>query len=490
MKSIKQQYIDLQEGNMSQANFMRNLRMTMPHLVTNVTSFDDSVKILRNKGILTEADMGREVQMTAAEELAKQMGDYESAVVALEDEMGLSPQEANAIASRIFPDDEEEIAAMIAQAEEEESGKYTKFQDFPGAISEEKTSYAATLAKKVAKDYGNELKQIKSQNHKDYETKALNYVQKLMTPKNIKDLRYDEDFYPDYISALSDELKKGSLKEAKDEKTKWTNTSGKSMYDQFDEINNLNGQEVLIGIDYEIEKNPELTKVAAAKIVIKNLKKNPIYYTASLMSGVEGYEPEYIGGKSANAEARQMQPLDKNMGNVVDKKMGMQPVKGIEKPKKDSDSATAQKYKTSGISLMSLVAKTARGVKKMDPTGEKMKKIAIKESKEERSYQTNVELTQAEQDIIKKLIPDATFEWDEDEQKQVVYSKKSAKKNIQRAIEQATGQLKTSSKIKPGIGDAIQSKLTKESLMQMIREELKEMFDGMEPMDRTGLDNI
>jgi hypothetical protein len=57
MKSIKQQYIDLQEGNMSQANFMRNLRMTMPQYVTNITSFDDSVRILKNKGILTEADI-------------------------------------------------------------------------------------------------------------------------------------------------------------------------------------------------------------------------------------------------------------------------------------------------------------------------------------------------------------------------------------------------------------------------------------------------
>jgi hypothetical protein len=55
MKSIKQQYIDLTEGKMSQFNFMRNLRMTMPQYVTNVTSFKDAVRILKNKGILTEA---------------------------------------------------------------------------------------------------------------------------------------------------------------------------------------------------------------------------------------------------------------------------------------------------------------------------------------------------------------------------------------------------------------------------------------------------
>ena len=54
MKSIANQYRDLKEGKMTQANFMRNLRMTMPQFVTNVTSFKDAVKILKNKSILTE----------------------------------------------------------------------------------------------------------------------------------------------------------------------------------------------------------------------------------------------------------------------------------------------------------------------------------------------------------------------------------------------------------------------------------------------------
>lgn len=54
MKSIQNQYRDLKEGKMSQANFMRNVRMTFPNLVTNVTSFDDSIRILKNKGLLSE----------------------------------------------------------------------------------------------------------------------------------------------------------------------------------------------------------------------------------------------------------------------------------------------------------------------------------------------------------------------------------------------------------------------------------------------------
>ena len=55
MKSIANQYRDLKEGRMSQANFMRNLRMTLPQYITNTTSYDSAIKILRNKSILSES---------------------------------------------------------------------------------------------------------------------------------------------------------------------------------------------------------------------------------------------------------------------------------------------------------------------------------------------------------------------------------------------------------------------------------------------------
>ena len=149
------------------------------------------------------------------------------------------------------------------------------------------------------------------------------------------------------------------------------------------------------------------------------------------MSGVEGYEPETMGPK-ADIEARQMQFLDKNMGNVVDKKMGMKPVKNVEKVKKDSDKATAEKYKTSGIDLMSLVAKTVRGVKKMDATGEKMKKVTVKENKVANTiFDRNANITKGVNAIAK-------------------------------------GEDTTKDK----------KKLTKEYLMQMIQEELNDMFNN------------
>ena len=126
--------------------------------------------------------------------------------------------------------------------------------------------------------YDNEEQFIKKYTGVDY--------QALYDLEEKNHINYDEDPMGSPSMYMENKSKPG-LRESKDDKGKWTNTSGKSMYDQFKEINNLNGQEVLIGIDYEMQKNHELTKTSAAKIVLKNLKKNPIYYTAGYMSGVD-----------------------------------------------------------------------------------------------------------------------------------------------------------------------------------------------------------
>jgi len=56
MKNISTQYQDLKEGKMDRHQFLRNARMMFPNFVTNLNSFDDSVKILKNKGLLNEGD--------------------------------------------------------------------------------------------------------------------------------------------------------------------------------------------------------------------------------------------------------------------------------------------------------------------------------------------------------------------------------------------------------------------------------------------------
>jgi hypothetical protein len=55
MKSIFDQYKAVNEGKLGQSQFLRNVKMALPKFISNTTSFGDAVKILKNKGIITEA---------------------------------------------------------------------------------------------------------------------------------------------------------------------------------------------------------------------------------------------------------------------------------------------------------------------------------------------------------------------------------------------------------------------------------------------------
>jgi len=77
------------------------------------------------------------------------------------------------------------------------------------------------------------------------------------------------------------------------------------------------------------------------------------------------------------------QMRDVKGNDMVDKTNGMSSPKGIEKIKASANKAKKETNKPEdNIKLMTMVAKTVRGLKKMEPTGEKMKKLSLKEGKE------------------------------------------------------------------------------------------------------------
>jgi hypothetical protein len=106
MKSIQNQYIDLKEGRISQQNFMRNLRMTMPQYITNVTSFGDAVRILKNKSILNE-NMGPKPEEKTSED------EFDAILNQLEDEMAGEI----AVKSDVLDEPLEEVEGVTADAE-------------------------------------------------------------------------------------------------------------------------------------------------------------------------------------------------------------------------------------------------------------------------------------------------------------------------------------------------------------------------------------
>jgi len=220
MKSIKQQYIDLTEGRMSQGNFMRSLRMTMPQYVTNVTSFGDAVKILKNKGIISES-----------------YSQFE--------EIGENYDEAQVISKKEFE-----------QPEEETNNSDAEFD----AI----------------------LKQLEDEMYGERATKS------------------------DVLDEPLEEINEGKEPKAVDE----------------------NLEEVTLGITTEHECFPELDYDAIEKMVKKNIKKNPLYYTNYKLTGIRDYEVQTMD--SSKPEDHQMKFYTEK--TAVDTARGMKKIK-VEKKK-------------------------------------------------------------------------------------------------------------------------------------------------------------
>jgi len=215
MKSIANQYRDLQEGRISQFNFMRNLRMSMPQ-VTNTTSFGDAVKILKNKGIITES-------LTEEEEVFSQGAqdeNYDYNRVGTDGYDNVS-EETN--------DSDAEFDAILKQLEDEMAGAETV-----------KAQYDETL---------NENQELKA------------------TDENI--------------------------------------------------------EEVTTGITIEHECHPDLPYDEVEKLVKKNIKKNPLYYTNYKLTGIRDYTAQTMD--ASKPETHQMQFVKDS--NLTDKAREMKKIK-------------------------------------------------------------------------------------------------------------------------------------------------------------------
>jgi len=425
MESVKQQYLTLKEGKMTQEQFMRNVRMSLPQYITNLSSFNDTVKILKNKGILTEADVkegigmfhdpigyqksepnpkdriftkkyegngvytiyknGVKVKTIEGEGNANAWINDEMRKLNINEEYGMSLEDAKAEAQR-----ESEEDGISVHVNSIGKGKY-------------KVSYwfdsDSTVASYEDGILTNEYDEYNDEDNDEYffdvDTEELDeadiygiagnpeeeeMAKATRVPRRkIPSKKDEEDELDAILKQLDDEEDaKHVMGDKSDFELKESKTpTGKSLYDHFSEIDNLNGHEVTQGIDWEMQNNPELTKLEAQKIVIKKLKKNPLYYTAWDMSGIEGYEPEYIS-KDTKPEWMAMKPVKGN--DLVDKNRGMKPVKGVEKIKASSNKANKETNKAEDMTLMSLVASTLRGVPKMQAQGEKVKIIRIKEA--------------------------------------------------------------------------------------------------------------
>ena len=358
MKSIKQQYIDLREGRMSQHNFMRSVRMSLPQYITNVTSFNDTVKILKNKGILNEATIGiNPVEVALKSYLAKGYS-YSEAIRAVaaeentDEDMLASqyPQDRVDIEGYEDNDEDAELEDMIARYNDEQSGKdVTGGEQF--AITEAHLKVNGKLVKTYTQNGDKSYNVVYDDGSKDKISVSHNDWDK------INDLRKNAT----------------KIDEAKEIK----GSSGKGQYSKFGGDKNDNLEEVTTGINIEHECFPEKTYEEIEKIVLKNIKKIPLYYTNYKLTGIRGFEPQTMD--ASTPESHQMKFV-KGEDSYVDKARVMKPVKGIEKTKASSNKASKETNKVvKGVEELTHTAKTVRGLQKFAATGGKMKTIKLKE---------------------------------------------------------------------------------------------------------------
>ena len=290
MKSIANQYRDLKEGRMSQQNFMRNLRMTMPQYVTNVTSFGDAIKILKNKSILTETVIKEELDTKKVYGgTGQNQGDTGSSLqfTVIEDN-----PEYFEIDFTLSPNSKYRQAGAGSRSPREKEYGYVKVKkaDFDGYITAKGENFY------IGKDFITANLQTNKDNEVKPSEDELDAVIKRME---------DEKAGEEAVKAQYDE----ELNEAKKKEEK--------IY----HVHQVNPTELRLGIRTELEHGDmELDK--AKEIAYKNITKDPIYYTTLKLSGVEAHPKKVKGEKEVPAKKAK-----KESAQLVDLVNGMQKVK-------------------------------------------------------------------------------------------------------------------------------------------------------------------
>lgn len=341
MKSVKNQYIALKEGKMTEAQFMRNVRMTLPQYISNVTLFKQAERILINKGIIQEGIHDRDILSSpytnvksleqSPEQLSKAADDRSENMLRMkysnqiqdpnisDDELryllsgkgvkgfGGRPNAINKIIANRNSNKIEALNSSDESALEKIVSKYVKDAD---DISKEMDAYSE-------KGYKGFSDLVQANLSRDDEFKS--WAQRTSDEEQFKKETGD---MPGFEGTL-DALDKISIREAfkiKDSYDGYYNQDGKEQYSQFDELDNMNAQEVMAGYVMEKIDNPNIDINEATKLIIKNLNKDPYYYTNYKLTGVRGEKPVEFTSSKRKPGFDQTEEVSKNGDNLKDTK--------------------------------------------------------------------------------------------------------------------------------------------------------------------------
>jgi hypothetical protein len=124
-----------------------------------------------------------------------------------------------------------------------------------------------------------------------------------------------------------------SEKSLNESKEGYFNQDGKEQYSKFNELDNMNAQEIMAGYVMEKQDNPNIDIKEAIKVVVKNLKKDQFYYTNYKLTGIRDVKPTEFTSTKRKPFFDQMEEVDKKGTNLVDEKNKMVVVKeGLDNP--------------------------------------------------------------------------------------------------------------------------------------------------------------
>jgi hypothetical protein len=224
MKSIFDQYKALNEGKLGQAQFLRNVKMALPKFISNTTSFGDAVKILKNKGIISEAKAADPMEYGMANDWCDPQ-EYDLGM-RYELEKGTDEDKASKIVMKNLKDSKHYYSQLHLAGYNEDAMKADrkKRTDLPIEVKKDNFVDAANGVKKVKMDkltedemivlVGNILAEVSDQKKTIKESLLDNMKAKA---KELADLYYngEEVDYKNYLyNYIKNALKKGNLSDA------------------------------------------------------------------------------------------------------------------------------------------------------------------------------------------------------------------------------------------------------------------------------------
>jgi hypothetical protein len=397
--------------------------------------------------------------------------------------MAGNPDEESEYRSQLVKKDkseDDELQALIDKYEEEESGKHTKFDDFEGGLSEDddedEDGYPDGYEDPDMFDaYGMDASEGKiNEKNLDVDPEELKKgieVEKEHTDDPVKaeeialdHLAEDPHYYTKLAKAKLEEIKNTKFdKSSKPKYPNWTNASGKDYQKYVSPNSKVNLQSLLTGINIEHEENPEKSYEQVVKMVVKNLEKDPIYYTYYKLTGLRNSEPMKLDTTNT-PEVMAMKAVKSD--NLVDKGRGMRKVKLVKEARfnampGEEPNATVQ-HAIGFIQSNPVLRQISDDITLQNDGENAILKYGYWEALSDEAY-NKLEL---------QFVVEDDFESADEEANKIAYILYPKKK---------VGNLGAS--LEMGASKASKMDVFKETLESLVREVLAETFDGRDNLD-------